>query len=661
FNEFTLTPDPVQTTLIGGTEQNKNLKLNKDLVSIELPRGKKITNNPSIDGYIHSFISTPNGRIIVGSDFSLKMYNSNGLFLKEFSGHTGGVWTLACSADGKYVASGGEDQTVKLWKIDETGYAPGMASYFKGEDDIMSLFSDLKLDSLSLIETRKAWEAAIKIIKENTNTKTTRFFQEQYDNLGETIVPFSNFFVSNEGEWVCWAPSGYFSCSSSGADSFGWHLNNGVDKLADYYSADQYFEILYRPQLLVKSFQQVKRVENILRDEGEIIFDLSKLSRPSAGLFDINDISIGDQKILDYEQGKFFTTTHTIPLNVDIFDGGGGIREVNIYQNGKLIVNDLDVKSLQEVKQIERAYNVELVNGTNNFKLVVVNFQGIESRADLLKIEYIGKEIITSSLHILSVGINKYQKEQYNLNYAQPDASSFAKKFVENGTGLFKNVKNKIELYDEQATKENILKAFELIISQSNPEDMFVFYYAGHGTIDEKDNNEYYLVPPDITELYGDSKQLKDKGISATELKQLLYRIKSTKQLILMDACHSGAAVEAFQDKSKESERERAITQLARSSGVAMLTSSNSQQFASEFEVLQHGVFTYTLLEALSGAADTGDEKISVYELKLYMERMVPILSKKYGGESQKPIAHVFGNDFSISLVGSKTENGNKN
>ena len=98
------------------------------------------------------------------------------------------------------------------------------------------------------------------------------------------------------------------------------------------------------------------------------------------------------------------------------------------------------------------------------------------------------------------------------------------------------------------------------------------------------------------------------------------------------------------------------MTQLARSSGVAMLTSSNSQQFATEFETLKHGVFTYSLLDALDGAADTGDNVISVYEVKLFMERVVPQLSKQYGGTAQRPVAHVFGNDFSIGIVPEKTE-----
>ncbi len=635
---------------------NKNISIGNDLLSVVLPKGKVIYNDEFEDGYVRSFTSTADGKVVVGSDFSLKMYDGAGNLLKELVGHTGGVWSLSASADGRYVASGSDDQTIKLWKVDESGYAPSIEQFFSTEDDILEIVKSLETDQTA-IESKKAWQNTIQIIREAGDKKLTRFFEDYYNGLGEAIIPFGNLFVANDNQWVYWAPTGYFACSEKGADYFGWHLNNGIEQLADFYSADQYFELLYRPDVMSKSVSMYRRAEDILKADGEQIFDLSKLSKPSAGLFDLTELTVGALKVLDYDKGKYLTTESHLKLSVEVFDGGGGIREINLYQNGKLLLSDTDAKSLQSDKIKKRSYEVDLVNETNNFKLVVVNYQGIESRPDYFKVDYVGEEIVTTNLHILAIGINRYEREDYNLNYAYDDAHTFTKKFVDNSTPLFKNVRNRIELYDEEATRDNILKSFESIISQAKPEDMFVFYYAGHGTIDESAGNEYYLVPPNITQLYGDSKQLKEKGISATELKMLLSKIKATKQLILMDACHSGAAIDKLQEN--DAERERAMTQLARSSGVAMLTSSNSQQFATEFEVLKHGVFTYSLLDALDGAADTGDKVVSVYEMKLFMERMVPKISKEYGGVAQKPVAHVFGNDFSISIVAPNTNEAN--
>ena len=99
---------------------------------------------------------------------------------------------------------------------------------------------------------------------------------------------------------------------------------------------------------------------------------------------------------------------------------------------------------------------------------------------------------------------------------------------------------------------------------------------------------------------------------------------------------------------------EKAIKQLARSAGVAILASAGSKQYASEFAELRHGVFTYVMLEGLAGAADGGtnpDRKITVSELKAYLDEKVPELTEKYRGKPQWPNGQIGGNDFPLVIV----------
>jgi uncharacterized caspase-like protein len=93
---------------------------------------------------------------------------------------------------------------------------------------------------------------------------------------------------------------------------------------------------------------------------------------------------------------------------------------------------------------------------------------------------------------------------------------------------------------------------------------------------------------------------------------------------------------------------EKAIAQLARSTGTHWLTAAGSEQFASEFSQLGHGVFTYVLLQDLSGAADTGDGKITVKELDAYLQEQAPELTQKYKGTPQYPVSFGFGQDFPV-------------
>jgi WD40 repeat protein len=620
-----------------------------DVNTLDLPKGKSIQTDENVDGRILDYLALPDGSVVVGSDFSLKLFDKNGLILKEFVGHSGGVRAIAATADGRYVATGGEDQSIILWKMDESGFAPSLRKAFPDED-WQRFFSSLPVDSLTTQPTKKAWSDVIQFLKQDGN-KAYKELEAAYKTLGEMVIPFATLFVSEDNEWVCWTPSGYFSCSSAGGQYFGWHVNRGINKLADFYAAEQYFEILYRPTEMGKSIIQGKRVEEILKAAGERLFDLSRLHRPSVGFFDVT-ATTRSTDLLRYDKGKFLTQARTVPITVEVFDGGGGIKELNLYQNDKLILTDRDIKSKGEGEKVIKTYAVEMANETNEFRVKVVNFQKIESRADVLKIEYTGDIIATSTLHILAVGINKYQNAAYNLNYAQPDAQSFIDKLQTTGKNIFKSI-NPIEIYDENATKDHIVSAFKSIIARAKAEDVFLFYYAGHGTLDEEHNDEYYLVPTDITKLYGDPAQLAAKGISATELRGYLTQVKSQKQIILMDACHSGGALKSLNVRAAATD-EKAIVQLARSSGVVMIASSGTKQFATEFDQLKHGVFTYALLEGLDGKADNGDKKITVNELKFFMEERVPELTKQYGGQSQYPTGYITGNDFPISIIDKK-------
>ena len=155
---------------------------------------------------------------------------------------------------------------------------------------------------------------------------------------------------------------------------------------------------------------------------------------------------------------------------------------------------------------------------------------------------------------MLVIGINKYQNSSYNLNYAEPDAKSFTEKLISQSQRIYKSV-NKIELYNENATKAKIVESFKSIAAKAQPQDVFVFFYAGHGSLDEENKDKdgespFYFVPTDVTKIYGDPQQLIAKGISDDELKGYLTKIRSTKQIVLMDACHSGAALKSMKTRA---------------------------------------------------------------------------------------------------------------
>ncbi len=116
-------------------------------------------------------------------------------------------------------------------------------------------------------------------------------------------------------------------------------------------------------------------------------------------------------------------------------------------------------------------------------------------------------------------------------------------------------------------------------------------------------------------------------------------------------ACQSSGMVEML--AMRGAAEEKAISQLARSTGTFWLTASNSEQFATEFKKLGHGVFTYAILQGLQGEADgkSNDKKITVKELSAFINDKVPELSEKFKGQAQYPTSYGFGQDFPIIII----------
>ena len=77
---------------------------------------------------------SPDGKVLASGseDQTIKLWNgSTGELLSTLAGHRGRVNTLAWSPDGKVLASGSEDQTIKLWN----GSTGGLVSTLPAHDD----------------------------------------------------------------------------------------------------------------------------------------------------------------------------------------------------------------------------------------------------------------------------------------------------------------------------------------------------------------------------------------------------------------------------------------------------------------------------------------------------------------------------------------------
>lgn len=527
-------------------------------------------------------------------DGSIRLWDiGTGLMTKKLKGHQGAVYTAIFSADGKYVYSGGADRTIRVWDLATSK----MIKKYEGHNaEITSLvFSP---DNKMLIS-----HSVDGVTKFRDMTSGQEFFE--HIHLGET-------------DWMVKNPEGYFNGTDNARKYI--HFVSGVKS----YSVDQFFHEFYRPDLLPKIFQNRGGSSDLKGIQGK----LNNAPPPTVKV-----------AVLLSSPGK-------AELLIRVIDNGSGAENLKVYHNGKSISLTPEALKLPSGKGESITYKhfVDLVGGQNTLTATAHNRDRVES--DPQSVEIFSEHASKSSVcHVLSVGINQYKNPRLSLNYAKPDADSFSKLMDQQGANLFKSIELHT-LYDEQATREKILSKMDELASRVNPEDVFIFYYAGHGSMVD---NQFYFIPTETLRLY-DAGTLHREAIEAPVLQEKFKHIKALKQLIIMDACQSGGSVELLANRGAS--EEKAIAQLSRSAGIHVMASAGSEQFAAEFAELGHGLFTYVLIRALQGEADGApkDGKVTIYELKSFIDDQVPEMTRKLKGKPQYPYTFSRGQDFPVVI-----------
>jgi WD40 repeat protein len=570
----------------------------------------------SLDGHageVWAVVFSPDGSKVVSgsSDKTVKIWDvATGTLLKTLEGHNDYVKALTFSPDGKYLASGSWDNTVIVWEM-----ATGNLIYtFKGHQNYVRTLAFLQNNLLlsgSSDAQIKLWDL----------TK------------GREILNFVGF--RNGKDYVVTSPEGYFEGTGEAVKT-GLHYVQGTEIIL----LEGLYEKFYMPNLWSST------LSGNLKIKPEININNTIKLPPSVRVAISPNVTKGT---VSYSEGICTVNSQSIELVVEATDLGGGIDELRLYHNGKLIDNTQRAfKPLANKGESKsKTFTVTLVNGVNEFVASAFNTQRTEASSDKLSITFNGVQS-NINLYILSIGINQYKNNVMNLNYAKADAQAFMDALSKGSKGIFNQIKT-FTLADQNFTRENTIKTFDDIASQVTAQDVFVFYYAGHGVmVENKGQNEFYIVPHDVTQLYGAEDALAAKGISTADLLDMTRKVKAQKQLLVLDACQSGGAVQAF--SSRGAAEQKAIIQLARSAGVTLLAASGSEQFATEVRELGHGIFTYALVEGISGDADGGskDGKVTVNELKSFIEDRVPTLSEKYKGQAQYPTGFSKGQDFPI-------------
>jgi uncharacterized caspase-like protein len=225
------------------------------------------------------------------------------------------------------------------------------------------------------------------------------------------------------------------------------------------------------------------------------------------------------------------------------------------------------------------------------------------------------------------VGISQYKyahKGITALRYADNDAKAFYEFLKSPQGGAFSESNMKL-LTNKNATLSNLNEAINVFLAKAIEEDIVVIYFAGHGSPDPTNSKNLFLLTYDT-----DPTKMASSGYLMEDLKKAMERyIKARNILIFADACHSAGVTGAFATRGRSEEMivNRYLLNLAQSENSTLIfTAAETNEKSQESNKWGggHGIFTWTLLEGMKGAADANNDGIvTIGELIDYTQEKV--------------------------------------
>lgn len=221
----------------------------------------------------------------------------------------------------------------------------------------------------------------------------------------------------------------------------------------------------------------------------------------------------------------------------------------------------------------------------------------------------------------LIIGIDKYQNAT-PLRYAVNDAKA-VRDLIVNEFGF--GAKNVIELYDEQATKDNILRAFDELIKNTGENDRVFIFYAGHGiTMPLPEGKERgYILPVDA-----DPSKPVLTAISTDQLNEFSEAMPAKHLYFVMDACYGGLIFTRSQPVSAEVQNFIEVISTRRTRQA--ITAGGRDQPVFDTGPSGHSVFTFHFINGLKTMSADLDKNgvITASEIASYILPRVTAESK---------------------------------
>ncbi|MCB1178333.1 MAG: caspase family protein [Leptospiraceae bacterium] len=274
--------------------------------------------------------------------------------------------------------------------------------------------------------------------------------------------------------------------------------------------------------------------------------------------------------------------------------------------------------------------------------------KGIKIAEDISSLKKYNSEKGIGKRYAIIIGINKYSDSGIaSLSKARNDAKAIGKILKKNGAfdaiALMTDDADPNDTERLFPTKQNIEEKLNSFLARANPEDMFVFFFSGHGISNEK--GEDFLITQNTS--------LEYKEASALPVNWVVEKFREkeiSKLLLVLDACRETVY------KSKSVQRIDVIPREFNEGSVsATFYSTSKGHYSYEDDESDFGVFTKYLIYGLEGQADTDDDGVvSFTDLKKFVEKGVMDWSRrknKRNSYEQKPYTKIYNEETNGDLA----------
>lgn len=482
-------------------------------------------------------------------------------------------------------------------------------------------------------------------------------------------------------QWITMIPEGYFVASQEGDRWVNVRLGGRV------YGIDQFYDVFYRPDIVERKLagQPIDSLITVTIDEA--------LRHPPPRV------------ALRLAPGQPVVAGQTIKAQLQVDSQGGGVGEVRLLHNGKLmsVLNRanahppsttgnsrpsaepgtagsdtgtsqstlgsivgtktaaagaetvtralrLAAKTLltqsptsRPVQTLSREIEIELVAGENSVTAIGFNAAGnLNSRPLTQQIQASGTAP-PPRVFLLAVGVDQFMRPDRapTLQFAVKDSTDFASAVRERLGSTYRDAPMVVRILHNQAATRQGLLDALEELKKEVRPTDLLIWFVASHGTLDS-QAQYGIVLHDWDGRFNESSLF-----STAQILEAARSIRAFNQFVILDTCHAGgisSLVRGLYDAR--------LVVLARNMGLHVFASASATEEAVD-GYLGNGLFTHTLLTGLkTPAADkNSDRLISIHELGDYARRETKRIARQVFSRSQDPLLMNFGKDVTVYAV----------